>query len=194
MYPWSGVYVPCIYLCARWELRQATQVFAVVLVWCHSSTNQLLCVLLSFLCFVYWWIIKIYLIWCDLIWFEEMVLEKKKRKKSALKKTDSVVGRKNGWSDSQTKGRDREKSESPRFLFTLLEWVFSCCVNSGSAVIPLCLHFWSGHSVTALIQAVLSSLCAVSLTMNDKVTRKMDKVTGKMRIYGCPIWKVVLCL
>ena len=39
------------------------------------------------------------------------------------------------------------------------------------------LHLWNGCSVTALILAMLSSLCAVSLTMNDKETGKMDKVT-----------------
>ena len=35
----GGVYVLCIYMHARWELPQVTQVFVVVTVWCLSSAN-----------------------------------------------------------------------------------------------------------------------------------------------------------
>ena len=44
--PSGGVYVPCIYTHARWELPQATQVFVVVLVLRISSGNYLPCALI----------------------------------------------------------------------------------------------------------------------------------------------------
>ena len=37
----SGVYVPCIYMHARWELLYMTEVFVVVLVLCISSAKTL---------------------------------------------------------------------------------------------------------------------------------------------------------
>ena len=35
----GGVYVPCIYSYAKWELPLATQVFVVVFVWCLSRAD-----------------------------------------------------------------------------------------------------------------------------------------------------------
>ena len=43
---YGGVYVPCIYSLARWEIQEATQVFVVVLVLRISSANSLPCVLI----------------------------------------------------------------------------------------------------------------------------------------------------
>ena len=42
-----GVYVPCIYTHARWELPQTAQVFVVVLVWHVLSANSFPCMLIT---------------------------------------------------------------------------------------------------------------------------------------------------